>query len=156
MKRLTATLLAAAMCMGTFAGCGSNTEETTDNSNAGAAAGETAAATTESQTASAENVHLDALNVYFVPSRDPEEIVTATEPLSDLLKNELAVLLCRRFLHLHRPRGGRRPDRTRSRTQQQHDEHDKDHKAEFLHGSILLCFRLTPVYTAAAKKAVAS
>ena len=39
MKRLTATLLAAAMCMGTFAGCGSNTEETTDNSNAGAAAG---------------------------------------------------------------------------------------------------------------------
>ena len=90
MKRLTATLLAAAMCMGTFAGCGSNTEETTDNSNAGAAAGETAAATTESQTASAENVHLDALNVYFVPSRDPEEIVTATEPLSDLLKNELA------------------------------------------------------------------
>ena len=74
MKRLTATILAAAMCMGTFAGCGSNTEETTDNSNAGAAAGETAAATTESQTASAENVHLDALNVYFVPSRDPEEI----------------------------------------------------------------------------------
>ena len=92
MKRLTATLLAAAMCMGTFAGCGSNTEETTDNSNAGEAAGETAAATTESQTASAENVHLDALNVYFVPSRDPEEIVTATEPLSDLLKNELAGL----------------------------------------------------------------
>ena len=44
MKRLTATLLAAAMCMGTFAGCGSNTEETTDNSNAGEAAGETAAA----------------------------------------------------------------------------------------------------------------
>ena len=91
MKRLTATLLAAAMCMGTFAGCGSNTEETTDNSNAGAAASGTAAAT-ESQTASAENVHLDALNVYFVPSRDPEEIVTATEPLSDLLKNELAGL----------------------------------------------------------------
>ena len=91
MKRLTATLLAAAMCMGTFAGCGSNTEETTDNSNAGAAASETAAAT-ESQTASAENVHLDALNVYFVPSRDPEEIVTATEPLSDLLKTELAGL----------------------------------------------------------------
>ena len=79
------------MCMGTFAGCGSNTEETTDNSNTGAAATETAAAT-ESQTASAENVHLDALNVYFVPSRDPEEIVTATEPLSDLLKNELAGL----------------------------------------------------------------
>ena len=92
MKRLTATLLAAAMCMGTFAGCGSNTEETTDNSNAGAAAGETAAATTESQTASAENVHLDALNVYFVPSRDPEEIVTATEPLANLMQTELAGL----------------------------------------------------------------
>ena len=67
------------------------------------------------------------------------------------------LLRCRRFLHLYgHPRLRRRPNRTRGRTQQQHDEHDKDHKAEFLHRSPLLCFRLTPVYTAAAKKAVAS
>lgn len=32
----------------------------------------------------------DELVVYFVPSRDPEEIVSATEPLKNLLKTELA------------------------------------------------------------------
>lgn len=31
----------------------------------------------------------DELVVYFVPSRDPKEIQTATEPLADMLKNEL-------------------------------------------------------------------
>lgn len=31
----------------------------------------------------------DELVVYFVPSREPDEIVTATEPLKDLLKTEL-------------------------------------------------------------------
>lgn len=33
---------------------------------------------------------IDKLTVYFVPSRDPEEIVTTTEPLKGLLKDELA------------------------------------------------------------------
>lgn len=55
---------------------------------------------------------------------------------------------------MYRPRGGLRPNRARSRTQQQHDEHDKDHKAEFFHGCILLCFRLTSVYTKGRKKPV--
>ena len=32
----------------------------------------------------------DELVVYFVPSRDPKEIQTATEPLADMLKTELA------------------------------------------------------------------
>lgn len=32
----------------------------------------------------------DELVVYFVPSRDPKEIQTATEPLADMLKEELA------------------------------------------------------------------
>ncbi len=32
------------------------------------------------------------LNVYFVPSREPEEIVTVTEPLKAMLQNELANL----------------------------------------------------------------
>ncbi|EHJ02181.1 phosphonate ABC transporter, periplasmic phosphonate-binding protein [Clostridium sp. DL-VIII] len=31
----------------------------------------------------------DELVVYFVPSREPQEIITATEPLKDLLKTEL-------------------------------------------------------------------
>lgn len=33
---------------------------------------------------------VDTLSVYFVPSREPEEIVTATEPLKDMLKKELS------------------------------------------------------------------
>ena len=33
---------------------------------------------------------IDTLKVAFVPSRDPEAIVTATEPLKELLKKELA------------------------------------------------------------------
>ncbi|WP_320128067.1 PhnD/SsuA/transferrin family substrate-binding protein [uncultured Sphaerochaeta sp.] len=33
---------------------------------------------------------IKTLNVYFVPSREPEEIVTATAPLKQLLKDELA------------------------------------------------------------------
>ncbi|MED3552836.1 PhnD/SsuA/transferrin family substrate-binding protein [Cytobacillus praedii] len=32
---------------------------------------------------------LDKLSIAFVPSRDPDEIITATEPLKDLLKTEL-------------------------------------------------------------------
>ncbi|MCA1056983.1 PhnD/SsuA/transferrin family substrate-binding protein [Rossellomorea aquimaris] len=38
------------------------------------------------------NTKIDTLNVSFVPSRDPEEIVTATEPLKGLLKDELGNL----------------------------------------------------------------
>lgn len=33
---------------------------------------------------------IDTLRVYYVPSRDPAEIITATAPLQDLLKAELA------------------------------------------------------------------
>ncbi len=47
------------------------------------AAGATTAAETK-----AENKKIDKLNVYFVPSREPQEIVTATEPLKGLLKTE--------------------------------------------------------------------
>ncbi|MFB1051865.1 phosphate/phosphite/phosphonate ABC transporter substrate-binding protein [Paraliobacillus sp. JSM ZJ581] len=39
-----------------------------------------------------KNEAIDTLKVSFVPSRDPEEIVTATEPLKGLLKEELADL----------------------------------------------------------------
>ena len=91
MKKLTVAFLAAVMCFGTLAGCGSKTTENTTDSNATAET-EAAQQTTEAAQGKAENVHLDTLNVYFVPSRDPQEIVTATEPLSGLLKTELAGL----------------------------------------------------------------
>ena len=37
-----------------------------------------------------EPVEIDTLKVAFVPSRDPEEIITTTEPLKQLLIDELA------------------------------------------------------------------
>lgn len=37
-----------------------------------------------------ESKELDKLSIAFVPSREPDEIITATEPLKDLLKEELA------------------------------------------------------------------
>ena len=92
MKKKIAMLLAAALCMGTFAGCGnsaSNNSSAADNNTTD----NTAAATEGSDVAaSADNVKIDTLNVYFVPSRDPDEIVTATEPLANLMQTELAGL----------------------------------------------------------------
>lgn len=34
-------------------------------------------------------INIDKLNIAFVPSKDPDQIITATEPLKDMLKNEL-------------------------------------------------------------------
>lgn len=48
--------------------------------------------TTDTQTTATENKTLEKLSIGFVPSRDPEEIITATEPLKDLLTAELATL----------------------------------------------------------------
>lgn len=42
--------------------------------------------------AAQEKTQIDELSIGFVPSRDPEEIVTATEPLEQLLIDELATL----------------------------------------------------------------
>src|SRR5690606_32161358 len=33
---------------------------------------------------------IEELSIGFVPSREPEEIITATDPLKDLLKDEMA------------------------------------------------------------------
>ena len=35
------------------------------------------------------NVMIEELTIYFVPSRDPEEIIAATEPLKEMLTNQL-------------------------------------------------------------------
>ena len=92
MKKKIAMLLAAALCMGTFAGCGnstSNNSSAADNNTTN----NTAAATESSDvTASADNVKIDTLNVYFVPSRDPDEIVTATRDFA--LKNKSPCSAC--------------------------------------------------------------
>ncbi|WP_456276896.1 phosphate/phosphite/phosphonate ABC transporter substrate-binding protein [Bacillus sp. AK128] len=71
------------------AACGSSEETATTEK-------ETATETTETETETGateeENEKIDELKVSFVPSKDPEQIITATEPLKGLLKEELAKL----------------------------------------------------------------
>lgn len=69
MKKLVAMLMAATVLMGMATGCGNSKTPVEQG---------------------AEGKNIDKLTVAFVPSRDPEEIVTATEPLKGLLKDELA------------------------------------------------------------------
>ena len=73
MKKIIALLLALVMALGLLAGCGdkANTDGTDDTDGA---------------------KKIETLKVAFVPSREPEEIITATEPLKQMLKDELAKL----------------------------------------------------------------
>ena len=73
MKKIIALLLALVMALGLLAGCGdkANTEGNDDTDGA---------------------KKIETLKVAFVPSREPEEIITATEPLKQMLKDELAKL----------------------------------------------------------------
>lgn len=64
MKRFVALMLALVLCVGLLAACG--------------------------QSGSADETKIETLKLSFVPSREPEEIITATEPLKQLLKDELA------------------------------------------------------------------
>lgn len=43
-----------------------------------------------SKEALSDSKTIDNLRVYYVPSREPSEIITETEPLKELLKTELA------------------------------------------------------------------
>ncbi|MFC3040432.1 phosphate/phosphite/phosphonate ABC transporter substrate-binding protein [Virgibacillus xinjiangensis] len=69
-----------------LAACGDNAEESSSEGEETSGAG---ADNSESEEV-AENETIDTLSVGFVPSRDPEEIITATEPLKDLLKEEMS------------------------------------------------------------------
>lgn len=81
MKKSIALLLAGAMCAGLLTGCqGQSSTETT------AAAG----AAAESGSEGTGTKTIDKLSISFVPSREPDEIITATEPLKGLLQSELA------------------------------------------------------------------
>ena len=74
MKRSLALLLTLVMSLGLLAGCGSK-DTTADESQ---------------QDGESGAKQIETLKVAFVPSREPQEIVTATEPLKQLLKDELA------------------------------------------------------------------
>ena len=71
MKKIFALLLALVMTMSLVA-CGGN-------------------AANDQQDGDAEGSNkIETLKVAFVPSREPEEIITVTEPLKQMLKDELA------------------------------------------------------------------
>lgn len=70
-EKVFALLLALVMALGLLAGCG----DKTDGDNTG-------------DTDGAKKI--ETLKVAFVPSREPEEIITVTEPLKQMLKDELA------------------------------------------------------------------
>lgn len=102
MKKTVSLLLAGALCIGMLVGCSggagsdnaSASVETTVESAAEATVesseeGSSAPATSEEEVASTK---IDTLRIAFVPSREPEEIITATEPLKQMLTDELAKL----------------------------------------------------------------
>ena len=89
MKRILAMMVASISCVAMLAGCGNAaSNQTTADVSVEPASTETS----ENVDAAAETVKVDKLTIGFVPSRDPDEIVTATEPLKELLTTELAGL----------------------------------------------------------------
>ncbi len=94
MKRFFAMMIAGISCVTMLAGCGNSASTETAETPAATETAETTeqAEATEVAPAAAENVKVDKLTIGFVPSRDPDEIVTATEPLKELLTTELAGL----------------------------------------------------------------
>ena len=101
MKRLFAMMIAGVSVVSMLAGCGAKTTETAEQATEATEATEEAASTEDASTeetsaetaeAPAETVKIDKLTIGFVPSREPDEIVTATEPLKALLTDELATL----------------------------------------------------------------
>ena len=68
MKKLFAFLLVVVMILSMMVGCGDNTTPGNDT----------------------DAKKIETLKVAFVPSREPAEIITVTEPLKAMLKEELA------------------------------------------------------------------
>ncbi len=81
-KRISVALVAGAMLL-TTAACSAAPAQTSSAPQAESSA-------EVSSAAEPSNTSIEKLNVYFVPSREPDEIITATEPLKGLLKDELA------------------------------------------------------------------
>lgn len=104
MKKALSLLLAGVLCVGLLAGCGGQNSESqssstssTNSTTSSASSTDSSANSTDSSTSTAassetSNKKIDTLRIAFVPSREPEEIITATEPLKQMLTDELATL----------------------------------------------------------------
>lgn len=85
MKKRIKHLFAGVLAIGLLAGCSTNNNTAgTNGEAANNTAANNAAAATQPATTS-----IDVLKVSFVPSKDPDQIITATEPLKELLKKQL-------------------------------------------------------------------
>ncbi len=93
MKKIISVLMAGALCTSLLSGCAGKADPAAADTTAAttAAAESTAGETTQAETP-AENQKIKKLSIAFVPSREPDEIITATEPLKDMLTSELAQL----------------------------------------------------------------
>lgn len=83
MKKSAISILAMLLTLGMVAGCGAPASSSAPSSDS---APSSEAAPSSAAPAMTE---IDKLVVAFVPSREPAEIVTATEPLKEMLKEEL-------------------------------------------------------------------
>lgn len=98
MKKMLSILMAGTVSVGLLAGCGGSAP--TGVSTAGSSAApssegaadpsQTSGGDTAQTTAKTANKKIDKLVIAFVPSREPDEIITATEPLKGMLTTELA------------------------------------------------------------------
>lgn len=82
-------LVLMALTLGTAMLTGCSTGETAEAGTKAAGGAATAEKADTAEDADTKDKVIDSLSVYFVPSREPEEIVTATEPLKDMLISEL-------------------------------------------------------------------
>ena len=97
MKKALSLLLAGVLCVGLLAGCGGQNSESQSSSTSSTNSTTSSASSTDSSTSTTatsetSSKKIDTLRIAFVPSREPEEIITATEPLKQMLTDELATL----------------------------------------------------------------
>jgi len=93
MKKIISIALVLIISVVMFSGCSTSDSDTQSNDTQTNETNTTESTDTESETIVEDTmVNNDQLIVYFVPSREPEEIISATEPLKELLKTELEKL----------------------------------------------------------------
>jgi len=93
LKKKWMPFAALTLVVGLLAGCGSNNADAGGSSSSPSSTPSTspeASSASPSEDASASAKEIKELKISFVPSKDPDQIITATDPLKDLLKNQLA------------------------------------------------------------------